>query len=108
VWVRARGVSGAVQSDGEGEFFFPITRSREYVLTIEKDVDGRITRYVYDLEDILLEYDGNNTLTARYTHGPGIDDPIALERGANTYFYHTDGLGSITEITDSSRQVFSS
>jgi RHS repeat-associated protein len=61
-----------------------------------------------DTEDILFEYDGNNTLTARYTHGPGIDDPIALERGGQSFFYHTDGLGSITEITDSSRQVVSS
>ena len=75
---------------------------------IEKDVDGRITRYVYDLEDILFEYDGNNTLTARYTHGPGIDDPIGMEREGQTYFYHTDGLGSITHITDSTKQIVTS
>ena len=47
---------------------------------IEKDVDGVISRYVYDAEDILLEYDGTNTLIARYAHGPGIDDPAMLER----------------------------
>jgi RHS repeat-associated protein len=75
---------------------------------IEKDVGGTITRYVFDLEDILFEYDGNNTLRARYTHGPGIDDPIAMERGGQSYFYHTDGLGSITHITDSSKQIVSS
>jgi len=72
---------------------------------IEKNVGGTITRYVYDLEDILFEYNGSNTITARYTHGPGIDDPIALERGGQSYFYHTDGLGSITHITDSSKQT---
>jgi YD repeat-containing protein len=67
-----------------------------------------ITRYVYDLEDTLFEYDGNNELTARFTHGPGIDDPIAMDRGGQTFFYHTDGLGSITQITDSSKQTVAS
>jgi hypothetical protein len=46
----------------------------------------------------LLEYDGANTLQARYTHGPGIDEPIAVTKGANTYFYHQDGLGSVTDL----------
>ena len=75
---------------------------------IEKNANGTVTRYVYDLEDILFEYDGNNELTARYTHGPGIDDPIAMDRGGQTFFYHTDGLGSITQITDSARQTVAS
>ena len=59
------------------------------------------TSYVYDGEDILLEYDGNNVLQARYTHGPGIDEPIAVTKGANTFFYHQDGLGTVTDLTDS-------
>ena len=32
---------------------------------IEKDVDNTVTRYVYDSEDILLEFDGTNTQLAR-------------------------------------------
>ncbi|MBI4356064.1 MAG: hypothetical protein HY597_06430 [Candidatus Omnitrophica bacterium] len=67
---------------------------------IEKNVNGAITRYVYDQEDILAEYDGTNTLQAKYTHGPGIDEPLIMERGSQAFFYHTDGLGSITAITD--------
>ena len=35
---------------------------------IEKVANGQTRRYVYDFEDILLEYDGTNTLLARYTH----------------------------------------
>ena len=66
------------------------------------------TRYVYDEEDILLEYDGNNILQARYLHGPGIDDPLLLERGSQRYYYHSDGLGSITEITDATGIVVKS
>lgn len=61
--------------------------------------------YVYDNEDILLELDGSNNITARYTHGPGIDEPLIMEKGGASFFYHADGLGSITEITDASGVV---
>ncbi|CUS39085.1 hypothetical protein COMA1_70019 [Candidatus Nitrospira nitrosa] len=68
---------------------------------IEKVANGQTKRYIYDGEDILLEYDGSNTLQARYTHGPGIDEPIAVTKGGSTFFYHQDGLGSVTDLTDS-------
>ena len=68
---------------------------------IEKVANGQTKRYIYDGEDILLEYDGSNVLQARYTHGPGIDEPIAVTKGATTFFYHQDGLGSVTDLTDS-------
>jgi RHS repeat-associated protein len=68
---------------------------------IEKVGNGQTTRYIYDGEDILLEYDGANVLQARYIHGPGIDEPIAVTKGSSTYFYHQDGLGSVTDLTDS-------
>ncbi|MBA5868325.1 MAG: hypothetical protein GDA67_16655 [Nitrospira sp. CR1.3] len=68
---------------------------------IEKVANGQTRRYVYDGEDILLEYDGSNALQARYTHGPGIDEPIAVTRGSSTYYYHADMLGSVSELTDS-------
>jgi RHS repeat-associated protein len=68
---------------------------------IEKVANGQTKRYVYDGEDILLEYDGANVLQARYTHGPGIDEPIAVTKGSNTFFYHQDGLGTVTDLTDS-------
>jgi len=72
---------------------------------IEKVANGQTKRYIYDGEDILLEYDGTNVLQARYTHGPGIDEPIAVTQGASTFFYHQDGLGSVTELTDSAGAV---
>jgi YD repeat-containing protein len=75
---------------------------------IEKNVNGTITRYVYDGEDILFEYDGLNTIIARYTHGPGVDEPLIMERGGASYYYHADGLGSITEVTDASGAVVAS
>lgn len=64
------------------------------------DKSRGVATYIYDNEDILLELDGSNNITARYTHGPGIDEPLMMEKGGVSFFYHADGLGSITEITD--------
>jgi len=68
---------------------------------IEKEVDSVVTQYIYDNEDILLELDGSNNILARYTHGPGIDEPLVMEKAGQSFVYHADGLGSITEISDS-------
>ena len=67
---------------------------------VEKDVAGVVTRYAYDNEDILQELNGA-AIVARYTHGPGIDEPLIMERDGERFFYHADGLGSVTELTDS-------
>jgi len=75
---------------------------------IEKDVNGTIKRYVYDGQDILLEYDGTDTLTARYSHGQRIDQPLAVERSGQSFFYHADHQGSVRKITDSVGTVINS
>ena len=68
--------------------------------TLSTQTSALSTSYVYDGEDILLEYDGANVLQARYTHGPGIDEPLAVTKGGATFFYHQDGLGTVTDLTD--------
>lgn len=71
---------------------------------IEKEITEtavtNVTQYIYDQEDILLELDDSNNIVARYTHGPGIDEPLIIEKGGASFFYHADGLGTITELTD--------
>ena len=42
---------------------------------------------------------------ARYTQNLAIDDPLAMVRGGNVYYYHKDALGSITAMTDANSQV---
>jgi RHS repeat-associated protein len=59
----------------------------------------RTTHYLYDNEDIVMEYDGYGETLARYLHGPGIDEPLATVRKGKVYYYHADGLGSITALT---------
>jgi RHS repeat-associated protein len=72
---------------------------------IEKNVNGTITRYVYDGPNIVTEYDGAGTATAKYTHNLAVDDPLAVQQGESTYYYHKDGLGSVTDLTNSAGSV---
>ncbi|MBI3277959.1 MAG: hypothetical protein HYZ66_09425, partial [Chlamydiae bacterium] len=76
---------------------------------ISKSDGTTTTSWIYDGEDILLEYQ-NGILTNRYTQGPGTDEHLALTNlstGQN-YYYHTDALGSTTEITDSTGSIVES
>jgi RHS repeat-associated protein len=84
---------------------------------IAKDVNGTVTGYVYDAEDIFLEFDTVSSLAARYTHGEGINEPLIMERDLDStgtfeavekFFYHTDGLGSVTDLVDSTTTIFQS
>jgi RHS repeat-associated protein len=72
------------------------------------DAAGTVTRtYVYDGEDIALEYvsDGTTTTLAHTIHGPGIDEPLARVSGGQSTYYHADGLGNVVAITDASKAI---
>jgi RHS repeat-associated protein len=75
---------------------------------IEKNVNGDIKRYVYDGPNIVVDYNGNGNLKNAYIHNLTIDDPLALQQGANIYYYHKDGLGSITNLTDTTGSLVKS
>jgi len=85
----------------------PFGRRIEKKLVTTNPASTETTTYVYDNEDIVLELTTDSTGTTKtfYTHGPGIDEPLAMERSGQYYYYHQDGLGSITAITDQSRTV---
>jgi hypothetical protein len=69
---------------------------------VKKDVNGTATLYWYNGADIILETDGGTGVeTARYTHGPGIDNPLKVRSSGESYFLHEDALGSIAFLTDS-------
>lgn len=60
-----------------------------------------ISRYVYDGDNILNEYDGSNQVLRRIINYPGrIDFPIAYNTGTSAYLYFRDNLGSVNFITD--------
>ncbi len=91
----------------------PFGRRIEKTITKHRNGTTRAKSYayVYDNEDIILEYmtrtKGNKTRTAitRYLHGPGIDEPLAMEKEDRVYYYHADGLGTITALSNQNGKV---
>ena len=71
---------------------------------VAKTVNGDVLGFIYDAENIVTEY-VNGIQAARYTHGLGMDEPLMVVRDGHTYFYHTDGLGSVVAMTDETGQV---
>ena len=71
----------------------------------KKCINELTTQYVYDNEDIVLELDENGIITRQYIHGPWIDEPLIMEYSGQKLFYHADGLGSITELSNSGGSV---
>jgi len=67
--------------------------------------------YLYDNEDIIVtekqtfDFNGLNTEITHTLHGPGIDEPLMAQNSQETYYYHADGLGSITALTDETEVV---
>jgi len=61
--------------------------------------------YVYDRNAIIAAYNLSGTVTAGYAHGLNIDEPLAVQRGSVTSFYHADGLGSIVALTNAAGSV---
>jgi len=75
---------------------------------VEKEVDGSVTRYIYDGLTVIAETDGSDTIIARYVHGPGMDEPVTMTRGGTTYYYHADRLGSVVNLTNAAGDVVES
>jgi len=77
-------------------------------------VNGEVAttnRLYYAGWQMIAEYNGAGALQRKYVYGPGIDEPIRLTStgGAGTnYFFHADGLGSVTEITGATGQMIES
>jgi RHS repeat-associated protein len=52
-----------------------------------------------------MECNQKGRVTARYVHGLGIDEPLAVENARDAYYYHADGLGSIVGLTNERGRV---
>ncbi len=78
---------------------------------IRRTASGSATYSLHDfssLNGILAEYDSSGAMVARYVHGPGFDEPLAMYRGGAWYYYHVDGLGSVTMLTRSDKTIANS
>ncbi len=64
------------------------------------------TYYIWDDDAVIAETDDQGTVTASYNRQPDQFGSLNSEtRAGETYHHHYDGLGSTTELTDSSEEV---
>jgi len=70
---------------------------------IYKSSSSGTSIYAYD-DDVNLVEETNaaGTAVARYTQGLNVDEPLAMLRGGATSFYHADGLGSVSSLSNTS------
>lgn len=111
---------GNLTSDGTNSFVY----SPENLMTdgpggakLKYDALGRLsainttaiptpTGFAYDGVDRIAEYQTTSSITARYVHGPGLDNPIVWYDGSaigstTRRFLMADERGSVVSITDS-------
>lgn len=72
---------------------------------IRKIADGDTTLYYYDGMQLIEERDGAGAVKATYVWGRWIDDIVSMQRNAQDYFYHSNALGSVVAVTNTSGQV---
>ena len=107
--------NGNLTSDGSSTFVYDAENrlvSRSNGTTLAYDPNGRLwqvsgpsetTRFVYDGDRLIEEYDGAGTRIRVYAHGPGSDEPLVWYEGAESWarrFLHADHQGSIVALTD--------
>ncbi len=70
---------------------------------IYKSSSAGTSIYAYDGDNLIEETNAAGTAVARYEQtADSLDEPLAMLRGGATSYYHADGLGSITSLSNSS------
>jgi RHS repeat-associated protein len=109
--------NGNLTSDGSTNFVYDaenrlVAASGARVASLAYDPLGRLwqvtgpsgtTRFLYDGDRLVMEYDGSGNVIRSYVHGPGEDEPLAwYERSAGwaIRYLHADSRGSIVALAD--------
>ena len=63
------------------------------------------TRFLYDGDALVAEYDAGGTMLRRYIHGAGVDEPVVADEGSalncsGTRVFHSDHQGSVIATAD--------
>src|SRR6266567_3467715 len=67
---------------------------------ISKSSSSGTSVFAYDGDNLVEETNASGTAVARYSQGPKLDEPLAMLRSGATSFYHSDGLGSVTSLSN--------
>ena len=75
---------------------------------VYKSSTAGTTIYAYNGDNVVQELNSVGSVLADFTQGLGIDEPLGLYQGATVSYFHADGLGSITSLTNGSGQLAAS
>ncbi len=56
--------------------------------------------YAYDGDNLVEETNSSGAVVARYSQTRNVDEPLAMLRSGATSYYHADGLGSVTSLSN--------
>jgi RHS repeat-associated protein len=68
---------------------------------IYKSSSAGTSIFAYDGDNLVEETNNAGGVVARYEQTQNIDEPLAMLRSGATSFYHADGLGSVTSLSNS-------
>src|SRR5579864_3171081 len=69
---------------------------------IYKSSSSSTSVFAYDGDNLIEETNSSGGVVARYSQTENVDEPLAMLRSGATSYYNTDGLDSITSLTNSS------
>ncbi len=77
---------------------------------IEKILDAtgsqpQVTKFVHAGWQVIEERDQTFALEASYVWGGYIDEPLTMRRGTTNHFYHSDDLGNVMALSNSSGAI---
>jgi YD repeat-containing protein len=67
---------------------------------IYKSSSAATSIYAYDGDNLIEETNSSGAAIARYSQPQNIDEPLAMLRSSATSYFHADGLGSITSLSN--------
>src|SRR5580700_1162148 len=72
---------------------------------IYKSSSSGTSVYAYDGDNLIEETNATGGVVARYEQTQNIDEPLAMLRSSATSYFHADGLGSITSLSNSAGTI---
>ncbi len=76
-----------------------------YGFRIGKTTADQTQYYFYSFEQIIHELTSDGSTQKSITYGPWVDEPLSVLYNSSSYYYHFDGLKSVTALTNASEQL---
>jgi len=72
---------------------------------IYKSSSSGTSVFAYDGDNLIEETNSSGAVVARYEDTQNIDEPLAMLRSAATSYFHADGLGSISSLSNAAGSI---